>query len=350
MINNKLDTSHIFNITEIPRNSERPLILEFYGGDITSIYSDVMLISAFQGDFRPMPNTIFGRIKDKFGVSYSSKLPDEVTDLGEGIYDLHSPQTEAYKRLWALEITNFNTSADRSILFYKSIKHLEKLIDAINYLGIESISIPLLGSGAQGLTREEASMALIGIINKWAQKSTILKTVRVFAYDIKAAATLNQLIDNFFGHGAEDPSSTSFELLQASRLELLEKSDGFHENIRPNMEEIINLLDTPNPSVKSIAVAGRSIAENCSEYLLNIWFPQENATLLNLNARILKIQEELKKETGWMLAYFRLLQSSGNYGAHHSKQTLTIIDAAAIVIGVLRIAEFTTNHINKYLK
>ncbi|PTN09299.1 hypothetical protein C8N47_105140 [Mangrovibacterium marinum] len=343
-----METSHIFNITEIPRSSYRPLNLEFYGGDITSVFSDVLLTSAFQGNFYPTPNTILGRINERFGIHFSN-LPENATRLGDRLFDFGSPTTSSYKRLWVLEISQLGNREGRSTDLYKSIKSLEKLNEVIDYLGVKSISIPLLGTGAQGLSIEESAMSLISVVIKWAQNSSSLETVRVFAYNLQAAAKLNQLIDTFFGHEQKQPSSTSVELLKASKQELKEKIGGFHEQLRHNLDEVSNLLDSPNPSVKSIAVAGRNLAETCSENLLNIWFPEEDASELNLNERIQMIQDKIRKEKSWMLSYFRLLQSSGNIGAHSSRQVLDLVDATAIVIAVLRIAEYTSDHIKNYL-
>ncbi|QZT37451.1 hypothetical protein K5X82_00820 [Halosquirtibacter xylanolyticus] len=345
-----MDNSFIFNITEIPSNNGQALTLEFYGGDITSRYSDILLVSAFQGDFNPTKRTVLGRIHERFDISFQNGLPDNAIKLRQGIYDLSSPKTEAYKCLWVLEMTNRKEAGEeQNSNFYASMKRLEKLIDVIEYLELESISIPLLGSGAQNLSLDETATGIMSVVRKWAMRCDSLKTVRVFAYDLKAASKLNHTIDAFFGQDTAPSSTTSLELLRTCQQELEGKIGGFSETLLPHIEEINNLLNTPTPSVKSIAVAGRVLAEICSECLINIWSPDIDTTTLSLNEMLSMLHTKILEDAGWMLSYFRLLQSSGNTGAHHSRHTLTVIDAVAIVLATLRVAEYTTMQINRYL-
>ncbi|QZE15756.1 hypothetical protein K4L44_07960 [Halosquirtibacter laminarini] len=344
-----MENSYIFNITEIPNKHGQSLKLEFYGGDITSRYSDVLLVSAFQGDFYPKKRTVLGRINERFGIAYPDGLPKEALKLEKGIYDLASPQTEIYKRLWAIEMTQFEKGEESKNDFYTSMKRLEKLIEVIEYLELESISLPLLGSGAQNLSLDETAIGIMGVVRKWAMRCNSLKTVRVFAYDLKAASRLNHIIDAFFGEDTEPTSSTSLELLRTCRQELIEKIDSLNEHLIPHLEEINNLLKSPSPSVKSIAVAGRVLAEKSTECLINVWHPEIDTSKMTLHERIGTIQPKILKDSGWMLSYFRLLQTSGNSGAHNTNHIITAIDAVAIILASLRVAEYTTTHINRYL-
>jgi O-acetyl-ADP-ribose deacetylase (regulator of RNase III) len=342
--------SYIFNITEIEREQAKPLKLEFYGGDILSEYSDVLLLSAFRNDYKPFEGTIFHKLKEKFGISYNNELPAGHIKITDRLYDFNSTQTSAFKKLWILEIADSRSNKNQHNNTFKAFRSLEDAIIRIEECEVSSISLPLIGTGAQGISKEKATSELINVIKKWSQKSENLDTVKIFAYDLEAAAILNQTIDAHFGVSQENVTDYSQKLLTAIKEELVIKIKLINKEISDNLNDIYNLINMSYPSVKSIAVAGRILAEKCTELLINKWYPEEDIRYKDLHNRIFMITNDINKSVTpkpWIISYLRLLQISGNFGAHNSKKLLNLTDAAAVIIAALRVAEYTNDVITK---
>ncbi len=332
---------HLFNITEIERSNNPPLLLEFYGGDITGVYSDILLISAFRSDYFPFVGTVFWRIKDKFGIEFGDHIPEGSKLVSEGLYEFPIVQNSAFSKLWVQEIKKSpNTdSSDSDIM--RAFRHLENSAGVFDKLDIESISLPLLGTGSQGISIEISATRIMRVVKCWSSNSTKLKTVRIFAYDLKAASVLNNIIDSYFDVPIEQYSNSARELLRTATEELNHKKEKFKGQINKALNELYEIANTSNPSIKSIAVSGRILAEECSRCIHEKWYSNTDSGYLTLNERISKIQHRLLKEQSWILSYLRLLQSCGNSAAHPGKAVLNMVDACAVLISGIRVAEYT---------
>jgi len=158
---------------------------------------------------------------------------------------------------------------------------------------------------------------------------------------LEAASVLNNIIDNYFGMPVEQYSNSARELLRMAAEELNHKIENFKGKIRKALYELYEIANTPNPSIKSIAVSGRILAEECSRCILEKWDSNTGSEPITLNERISKIQHRLIKEQSWILSYLRLLQSCGNSAAHPGEAVLNMVDACAVLISGIRVAEYT---------
>lgn len=337
-----MDKHHLFNITEISRFDNPPLTLEFYGGDITSAYSDVLLISAFKDGYVPLKGSILGRIYQKFGINLVQTAISEKSELLPYIYRLPAPPTSAFNQLWALEIQDIFLHQNLDISSTRAFRQFKKLGEFFDKFSINSISLPLLGTGLQGLEVRESAINIMEAVRHWSHTSLTLKEVRVFAYDLVSASVINREIDRFFG-SPFDENKTSTGLLYALADDLKSQKDKFSGEIRKYLELISQIATSPTPSVKSIAIEGRKLAEVCSRIIYKNWFPdKQNFSQMTLNQVVSCLQHKLLQEHAWILSYLRLLQSCGNNAAHSNIHTpLNIVDACAILIASMRVAEFT---------
>ena len=133
---------YLFNITPINRKNNSTLFLEFYGGDITSLSVDVLLVSAFKSCFVPTPGTIFKAIKDRFGIEYGYELPKDAIELLPNLYEFPVKKNVAYfNRLWVIEITDLKNSQNHLSDFKKAIhtlKQLASIFDKKNLCHLEN--------------------------------------------------------------------------------------------------------------------------------------------------------------------------------------------------------------------
>ena len=60
---------------------------------------------------------------------------------------------------------------------------------------VQILSIPLLGTGDQGFSVSESAVNIMKIVKLWSIKSKALSKVRIFAYDMKSVAVLNNVVE-----------------------------------------------------------------------------------------------------------------------------------------------------------
>jgi hypothetical protein len=65
----------------------------------------------------------------------------------------------------------------------------------------------------------------------------------------------------------------------------------------------------------------------------------------SLGSMLFDLQPFLKAKQNWILAYLRLLQFCGNMGAHDTVARVTLTDASAVIVSVIRVAEFTSKEL-----
>src|SRR5690606_20233187 len=166
-------------------------------------------------------------------------------------------------------------------------------------------------------------------------------TVRLFAYDIEAAAVLNRIIDTFFGVQTKDTQGSMNELIKAVSQELEYMVKDIDDPEIFGLQELFEIASAPNPSVKSIAITGRKVAENCCELLT----PSEGVNLrgnnTTLHSKISSLTPSLLRSKTYVLSYLRLLQSWGNHAAHSLDIHPIGIDACAVIIASMRVVEYT---------
>jgi hypothetical protein len=195
-----------------------------------------------------------------------------------------------------------------------------------------------LGTGYQGLDLRDVTFETLKLIRSWAATEPQLRIVRVFAYDFEKIATLNRIIGEFFDAPREPVSSA---LLSAATAELKQKIPTLtDERMREGLTEIWQLAAAPDAHADSIATRGRVFAETCCKALHARFLAQQECPD-GLGGMLHDLQPFLKVRQNWILAYLRLLQFCGNTSAHDNAVRVTLTDAAAVVVSVIRVAEFT---------
>ncbi len=328
--------AHLFNIHEFSAQ-DGPLFVEFYAGDILAKYSDALIISSFIDSYLPTPGSVFGSINERFGLRFSSTRPPGTESYSDRLHRFPARRTDAFRDLWVLEMRSVESSTDQPSLgeLRASLSLLERHLDSICESEVHSISVPLLGTGFQGVVPELVVGEMLGAIERWPQRASELKVVRVFARDLEKVAALNMAIDRQYGR----PSPGVSQLLRAALEELKALVDRLQQaEVKEALNDLYQVADVSEPSVKSIAIEGRKVAETCALGLLRVYYPNQSAGELwqCLNA----IQDDLLKNRAWVFSYLKLLQTYGNKAAHPGQFKTTVADAAAIVVSATRVGSF----------
>ncbi|HVN41119.1 MAG TPA: hypothetical protein VMW19_23385 [Myxococcota bacterium] len=245
--------AHLFHLREIRREEGLPVELEFYAGDVLALHSEVLLVSAFSGWYQPTPGSLFGSIAERYGISFASGPPPGATRYPEGLLHFSGIACPAFDSLWIVEMREagrpFSVEELRTTLRSVGSRLPHMLAEAT------SITLPLLGTGNQGLNPRDVARELLSALPEWARNQR-LRTIRVFTLELEHVAALNRALDD------RDFSVRDSALLMACdqlRRQLERRS--WSEPVRMALKDLLEIASAPDPSLQSIALEGRRIAE-----------------------------------------------------------------------------------------
>ena len=306
--------AHLFHLREIQRDDGLSVELEFYAGDVLAVHNEVLLISAFAGSYQPTPGSIFGAIADRYGISFASGPPADATRYPEGL--LHFPVScPAFDSLWVVELRDPRRPF--------SLEDLRGALDAIGgrlpdmLASASSISLPLLGTGNQQLNPREVARELLSALPRWARHPR-LRTVRVFTLELEHVAVLNRALDD------REYTVGSSALLSACRELSRRLERGYRsEPLRAALKDLLQIASAPDPSMQSIALEGRRIAE----------------VVLRVGLLAAENENAERRRADRAAPHLQLLLAHGRSAA--AGETIVSDDAVMILYAAMRVAEMT---------
>lgn len=164
----------------LEREDGSPLRFQVMEGDILSAYSDALLVSAYQSTFDPAPGSIFGRIHEKCGMIFGYKLPEGATAIAGRFHEFPVKENRSFNRLFVLEMGEFpegNEKVAGDIL--KGFNSLRTSIQQGCFVGLRSLSMPLLGTGRQGLDIKYICKETVDVVRTF-RDSTDVQLLRIF--------------------------------------------------------------------------------------------------------------------------------------------------------------------------
>lgn len=315
--------AHLFNLREIPRDDGLSVELEFYAGDVLAIRSEVLLLSAFAGSYQPAPGSLFGAIADRYGISFGTEPPPGSYRYPGGLLRFGGVSCPAFDSLWVLEMKRpgqrFSLRDLRRALETVG-SHLPDLLAAAS-----SITLPLLGTGDQELQPRDVARELLSALPGWARHLQ-LRTVRVFTLRLEHVAILNRALD-----GRRFEERTSALVGPSEELQRRLEEGRWSEPIRVALEHLLQIASAPDPSMQSIALEGRRLAEAA---LRTLW--QEGVVERDA-MRADRLEAPLG--SGEPFEHLELLLSQGRSAA--AGGSVNAHDAAMVIDAALRSAEMT---------
>jgi hypothetical protein len=308
--------AHLFHLREIQREDGLSVELEFYAGDVLAVHSEVLLVSAFAGSYHPTPGSIFGAIADRHGISFTSGPPADATRYPEGL--LHFPVScPAFDSLWVIELRDPRRPF--------SLEDLRGALDAVGgrlpdiLAEASSITLPLLGTGNQQLNPRDVARELLSALPRWAENPR-LRTVRVFTLELEHVAVLNRALDDReYGAGNSALAAACHHL--RTRLE----SGNWSEPVRAALKDLVEIASAPDPSMQSIALEGRRIAE----------------VVLRVGALGAGDEAAERRRADLAAPHLQLLLAYGRSGAVGER--IESIDAVMVLYAAMRVAEMTVS-------
>jgi hypothetical protein len=245
--------AHLFHLREIPREVGFPLELELYAGDLLALRSEVLLVSAFAGSYLPTPGSVFGAIADRFGIAFEAGPPPGTTSHPGGLLRFSGISCPAFDSLWVLEMQHPGETFSREDLR----NALEVIGRALPEMlsGASSITLPLLGTGSQQVDPTWVARELLSAVSRWASTPG-LETVRVVTLEMEHVAILNRALDDRdFG-----VANSAFHLACRELADALEHA-AWSEPVRGTLKDLLQIATSDAPSLTSIALEGRRVAE-----------------------------------------------------------------------------------------
>ena len=323
----------LFNLHEI-HIKEGSLIIEFFAGDIFDIHSDILLLSAYKGQFYPTPGTTWGSLLIKTGISVVGFSNNNSKRITNNIISFTTRENDCFKKLTALELSDLNKKNSFSTATLMSrYREFADFLENYPTETDESISLPLLGTGNQGLPLEDSVAELLKTFNQL--KKTKLKIIRVFARDFESIGVLNKKINELLNR-TEVVHTTLLNAAMNEAKEILKEeiSSLSFETIT----DLISLADSNHSSLNSFGIKGRIFAERlCDKLIVMYGIVLEPSTL---HSKITELTTTLLNDRPYVLSHLRLLQTYGNQAAHGVGAELNHQDATSIIISMIRLVDF----------
>ena len=328
----KTDKTTLFNLHEI-QIGDNNLLIEFYAGDIFDIYSGILLLSAFRGGFYPTQGTTWGSLAERTGISFGIMLPDDQERISDNIVFLRTQRNNCFEKLVAFELTDLSRRNSFTTATLKTrYRELANFLESYPSEADESISMPLLGTGNQGISREDSITELLKSLNQL--KKTKLKIIRVFARDFESIGALNKKINELLNRKEADHTGLLNASIEEAKAIAGNKLSALSQSTISN----ILSLSQADASLNIFGINGRIFAETvCDEFIKIYHLTSDTSTL---ESKIKELTFPIKQERSYVVSYLRLLQSYGNQAAHTGNPILNHQDAAAIIIAIVRIMDF----------
>lgn len=322
----------LFNLHEITVDGQSVLI-EFYAGDIFDIYSDILLLSAFKGKYVPVPGTTWGSLHNRTGITVCN---EEVrySKISENLIHFDTPENDCFSELAAFELSDLKQPKRFTIgTLKRRYRELVNFLENHPTENEESISLPLLGTGNQGLSLTDSVSELLKTFSKL--KKTKLKIIRVFANDFESIGVLNQKINESLKRTEIVHTSLIKEAMNEARKMLRGRITPLSFD---TITDLISLNDFNHSSFYSFGLKGRIYAERVCDELLKMYaIDLEPSTL---HAKISGLSASLRQDRPPVESHLRLLQTYGNQVAHGLGTELDDRDAASIVISIIKVVDF----------
>jgi hypothetical protein len=324
----------LFNLHEI-KIKEGSVLIEFYAGDIFDIYSDILLLSAYKGKFFPKSGTTWGCLFARTGITIEGFTSKEIQRISKNILSFNINENKHFAQLVAIELSDFNRPGSfTSATLMNRYRELVDFLETHPSEEVESISLPLLGTGNQGLSLEDSVTELLKTFNQL--KKTTLKIIRVFAKDFESVGVLNKKINELLNR-TEVVHTTLLNAAMNEAKEILKREISMlcFETIT----DLISLADSNHASLNTFGIKGRIFAERlCDKLIVMYGITQEEPS--TLHSKITGLTPMLLNDRPYVLSHLRLLQTYGNQAAHGVGTELNHQDAASIIISMIRLVDF----------
>lgn len=282
---------------------------ELYEGDLTEpeAAADLLVVSAFAGEYTPVPGTVLGALHEKWNLDLRkiARALDVTQQLG---FWLSEPLSVGhFKRLLCIELLRSKFSTEEAL---SNVFPALALIDAKG-IEIKKVALPLLGAGNQKIAAEEVMRSLIPSIRRALEQSFSLERIVFVEKSAERAALLSDGINALLGRPAVGLPKGQLvgDLLRdlCARLDtLVTGNDPASVSLLRDMRR---LLGQTNVRSFEVGMLARRLVELIVDNQLGPTTLEENLAL-----RVGRLREN--NIASWTISYMHTLRLFGNESAH----------------------------------
>ena len=285
--------------------------VEVRHGDITKLnnHYDLLVISAFREGYEPTPGSLMGSLLHELNLSVRELAQDPFLDLRKPLSTWISSELTGlhFKRILCVEILGSD---------FPMVEVFENLFATIALLQsknvrIESIAMPLLGSGEQGIPRSQIIESLLPLCKEALTGSTHLKSITFAERRLEKAKEIDLAINEHLGR--KELQLPKYEVVKSLKKDIV---DGARKAAHANCDvklfsEIQEVFRRSDLRSFEAGVLARRLIEHVVDDLIRSAGGKPGTDLFK------KIESlHNRKVAQWISSYMHVLRIFGNESAH----------------------------------
>lgn len=176
-------------------NSE-PRFIQLYQGDLTQLSEqdavDILVVSAFPGDYNPIPGTLIGALSHHKNVSVGNLAKDKEADLRDSFSCWLSKEVTSqanFRRILCFEPLRRDKNVPEVVgdIFQSLIAFLS------NSESLQDIAMPLVATGSQMASKQEILSAIVEAAVNWLGLGLPVKHIKIAIYNQSGLEEIMQI-------------------------------------------------------------------------------------------------------------------------------------------------------------
>lgn len=283
---------------------------EFYQGDITALDRsvDVLVISAFAGDYLRTPGSVIGALWDRCRIDVARLAQNPAFDFRAalGVWCSEPVPGQAFGRVLCTDILGGPHSVEHVL---ENVFVVLTVLEA-KHVPVRRVALPVLGAGNQQLPPDLVARELIQSARRYLERSSTAESVLFIELDDKKAAELALATDTVLGRQSALLAPT--QLVESVRADLgnafREAESLFEPDARNLRDDWYRLLRSPVVRTAELGLLGRRLVE-----LLVAHLGGGSSGHLQQRIRSLEVSGHIAP---WICGYMHVLRHLGNEAAH----------------------------------
>jgi hypothetical protein len=284
---------------------------ELYEGDLTSLGRsvDVLVLSAFAGDYTPVAGTVVEAFARKLHLDIGRCATDAEFDLRPslGVWISRRLTGFEFRRIVGAEFLG------TTLPVAEVIENVFAALSLLEAKGnpVRTAALPVLGAGSQGLNAQEICRYLLKGATDFFRRSTSCKALLFVEINPQRADELARAMNEVLGRSnVVLPRQKLFDSLRDEITNQLLRSDSLFTDATELREDWLRVLKAEEARSFELGILGRRLLERMVRDL----GAAEKTTLKQ------QIEELGKKHVApWICAYMHVQRQIGTEAAHEGK-------------------------------
>lgn len=299
-------------------------IIEFRQGDITKLKDEIdfLIISAYQGAYRPTPGTVIRALRQEFDLAVHVLAEKPAIDLRNDLNTWISTEMNKdlfFKRLMVVEIQDRFGEVIGDLNTVMNNIFASIAVAELKGIQVKAVVMPLLGTGQMGMKPKDVLVPLIEESKKALHALPNLDRIIFCARDSSKARILfeelNKVLKRAVIKFSEDQRKTMVEPVVADlkkEIRKLSKHSG-------SSERIAIIVSRWRDSIGNNDFDPRVFGQFCRSFIENFIIHFRGANCKdNLAKEIGKVIEK-ENFAPWVHSYLHIIRVTGNCFSHEKK-------------------------------